>query len=311
MMNKTLIIGTIALVLIAVAIAWYWFAPAQFPEPELPMDPVTEMRYRRATASRWEWYQSRYANLGPVSGIVVDEDGNPVVGAEVSYSVQEFSYETLPEFNLLTGTDGRFKTDKKVGPFLMLRVNHQNYHKIGNLHPIIYPRESLYVEPDRYHFFTDEEVRIVLRKKLPLEPLFVRLRERYELGDDRLVAIPIDQAGAKVLNVSLKRSLPSEGSYTFDWEMRIRPVNGGIQGKPDPYLYLAPADGYQPEMIVSKLANDSNWSTGVEGFYFVRFSDESFARICVKPSMDGQGIYCESWYNPAKSRNLEYGLKIE
>ncbi len=175
----------------------------------------------------------------------------------------------------------------------------------------VFPRGSLYDEFDRYCFYTDQEVRLVLRKKLPREPLVNRLQERHRFPSDGSLTLPVDRAGAKQLQVQLVTSPAPPGDIRFDWELRIRPKDGKIQVKTERLQMLAPEDGYLPEITLARRIDGEIWVPGEEAEFFIRFDDWNYAWCRISCDARERFLYYDCNYNPAQSRNLEPGLKVE
>lgn len=310
--SARLVILAVSLAAGAASFCWYAFATRPYRGgPINPDDAQDLLDYRQITASRWERWKWGHVKIS-AGGIVVDETGAPVPGAWVSYSIQEpADWNPPPSEELRSDAAGRFTIPEGNGYRASIGAVHPSYHTLLESAAYVYPRGSLYEELDRYRFYPDQEVRLVLRKKLPLEPLMNRLQERHPIPAEDKLTLAVDKAGDKRLQLEFSASPPAPGTLPFDWELRIVPKDGKIQRKPHGLQVLAPEDGYLPEIKIARKVQDITWFAGDHAEFFIRFDDGTFAWGRIFCDARDRRVTFNCNYNPAQSRNLEPGLYVE
>jgi hypothetical protein len=240
---------------------------------------------------------------------VVDQDGQPVVGAKVRASLER-------EASLFDDKEYDTKTDAK-GLF----------HFLG-LHG-----SALDIIPEKAGYDFDPKLPCSSRPELympdPTNPLIVtmwKLRGAEPMVHSQLHAyIPCD--GSATLFDLLTGKKSTNGDFTvkltrnplnidprkpFDWSVTFEFTNGGFQEITNlAYPNEAPAEGYQSKMTFEFRANSRNWtSLFTPSLYFKSKDGQVYGRMAFKIMADFQppptlfdiNIYA----NPAGSRNLEF-----
>lgn len=256
-------------------------------------------------------------------GVVVDEAGEPVSGAAVTFALFdqkldpfEFPYvgwTMQPEVK--SGLNGRFSLTGAQGTALYVRVQKDGYRAVGNSkrHLRYAPRMQYLNE---YPLPTaDAPMRFVLTPGLPLEGFFV-----VDSG-----GIPIPRGGSEIGFWLDQRDpygvAPEKGHFAFscdkgperddgrwDWSCRIRMKEGsGIQLRQDLVLLHAPEDGYQPVYEWGFDADDPDWDHRDERFVYIRLEDgRYYGHLTFKVRTAGDYFFdVDGMVNLTGSRELE------
>ena len=162
----------------------------------------------------------------------------------------------------------------------------------------------------------------ILKKMAPREPLLnlskvgdLKEHQSYQIGSRQEQRIEVKYW----FDPAVKR-MHVHGWPVHDWGVEISVVNGGLaQTKrpdyPNSDEFVAPENGYQPSI---RFAFDSSMSDedvkfGVGSHFFVKFSDNTYARIDANfdSAITRPRWRIESWYNPSGGRSTEFDSSIQ
>lgn len=244
-------------------------------------------------------------------GKVVDQDGQPVVGAKVRASLER-------EASLFDDKEYDTKTDAK-GLF----------HFLG-LHG-----SALDIIPEKAGYDFDPKLPCSSRPELympdPTNPLIVtmwKLRgaepmkhiqidsqvprdgsvKRFDLFSDR-------QTNSGDLAVKLIRNPliidPRDLRKPFNWSVTFEITNGGLQSITNIYPNEAPLEGYLPTITLDFPTNIVGWqSFSKRAYYFKSQGGQVYGRMSIEVLPSGQTelapFRAEIFANPDGSRNLEF-----
>ena len=242
-------------------------------------------------------------------GLVVDQNGQPVVGVKVRGSIGlnvnmvqsggEIHYtetDSLGRFNFLgIHGVGIGLWPQKEGYFYDLKLPSQrpdNYHPDPN-NPIVFTMWKLNGPEPMIH--------TKLHSYVPCDgtqTTFNLLTGKKDANGDLLVKISRDP-------VNIDRSKP------FNWSLTVKLPNGGLQDITDIYPNEAPAEGYQAEITFDFPTNKPNWTYSfARAFYFKCKNGQVYGRMSVNVMANFQPpptlFDAEIYANPAGSRNLEF-----
>ena len=251
-------------------------------------------------------------------GIVIDQNGSPVPGAKITYSIRnEFSLSDPKQVDAEpSDKDGRFSISGKHGASIFVNAAHPGYYRTDAAkRTFTYYQIPSQITHDKPPTPNDPAV-FRLFKKGDAEPL-VRSRS----GS---IAIPFDgsptdlgfrnghvkkiSSGDVRVECSAVLSESSSSNAPFSWKCKISVPGGGLILRSDQWSFIAPEDGYvQADTIDMSKSDDPHWSDSASRNYFVRLQDGKYARCTIDIIPNGSHyVVLESYYNPSGSRNLEY-----
>jgi len=255
-------------------------------------------------------------------GVVVDQEGNPVPGASVGFSVSNKIVNTESILGSTRGEtrtdpDGRFEISER-GMGISVRVSKDGYYQVLGDDP----RASA-----RGFYNGDNPGKI--DKSLPpssAPAVFVlrKMGKAIPLVQFKSGSIMVDRNGTPT-EISLttgKNTPPGKGDLRveawtndeapnakgrYDWRCRLAVPGGGLAEARGNFAFEAPESGYTQSVELGEKADQPRWLGDAERQFFVRLADGRHARI--KFSMIAGGAHyfvIESTLNPEPgSRNLE------
>jgi len=254
-------------------------------------------------------------------GKVVDQEGNPVVGAVVTgYRAY---YPIIPNLDLsrsaedvrlVTDPNGVFSMiDEKVASLTVQKITKSGYEIQANrtykLSRGGYKMIEKITNPDKPVIFH------AWKKSQAEEQLFIDERRINFDPSGRIYAIDLFHFGKGVksnvrdVRMSCKRPLELENGSKFDWVFTIEAIDGGIIESEDSFMYIAPKAGYLSKWKFSMKKDDHNWVSNItRNFYLKSRNDQVFGRmmLTIKPHYNNNCRVNAEWsLNPNASRNLE------
>ncbi len=283
---------------------------ASVPESKLPERGVAEF------VRRQQEFFSLYRTPITFYGRVVDQHGGPVVDARVVLTANDKVEGRSSEYVRTTDAAGRFSIENIVGLTLLVNVEKEGYKSIPDGKSNFGVSSGFF----RYGLSSgsgphrpDENAPVVfaLYKGGALEPLVKIGEKSFGIGRDSVpLTIPLDGYGGHAIvfrcwNRELERP---PGQRQYDWRLQVDVPDGGLQPRSEAFVFEAPDAGYRQSDTVDMPASpQSHWHPIVDRSYFVRFNDETFARVNIAMHAGGDHfLVFESYYNPKPgSRNLE------
>lgn len=255
-------------------------------------------------------------------GKVVDEKGNPVVGASTFYIVGTLSFGGSPTLEgPKTDSAGLFSITGKRGPTFSVWTQHDGYYNTDTAKQRFEYARKEYMpgkEPPLPPKSSDDPTIFVLKTKGIAEPLVHHQRIKTKLP---MNAAPVTinarsgQAGgggSEVISITMKSEgdkLPINTFHPFDWSVTIEVPGGGVVERSDALNFEAPVDGYVSQQTInmpSSLPGDA-WKSDIQRDYFVKFRSGNYGRIRLNISGDKGRSIAEVFFNPTSgSRNLEF-----
>jgi len=243
-------------------------------------------------------------------GKVVDESGNAIAGAKVSFHWVEVP---KPDGNRGSTTEsdpeGLFSLQGARGPSLTVSVSKEGYRASRQGLP-----EFRYGLSQEGNFLADPHNPVLfrLKKKGAQEPL-VSLKHNYPIPRDGAPVSVNLETGATTPdgkgNIVLRCWTEDQGKQPgekYDWRCNVTLPDGGLVLTEEEFPFLAPEAGYKPSAEISMPADREKWTSDVDLRFFFRLADGRYGRMTFSMIAGGQH-FCmiDSVLNPTGSRNLE------
>lgn len=249
-------------------------------------------------------------------GCVQDQHGAPIPGATVRGSAAVSMGGGSTKVKTTTDASGNFTLNSKGMSFFVSVDKPDYYHIFSNQVPGL-------VSENVFHYAEDIEKEV--HKPDPSKPVILHLfkpgtiepltrlkstsRRMSRSGDVVEVALDTDQGGKHRISLSCKTDDKVTPDGKYSWKFEVKVINGGLLPTGEHFEFEAPVSGYRERDVIDM--SDSlprpQWSDSVQRSYFVRFDDDTFARIKVEMIAFGDHFATiEGYHNPKSgSRNLE------
>ncbi len=240
-------------------------------------------------------------------GKVVDQDGQPVAGADVKIGVADKPWDTGSSYQRTTGPDGLFEITGVKGADIFARVEKEGYYA-GNESRRLFQSGEM---PTK-----DAPAIWKLYRKGAMEQLNHHDHTWTDLPMDG-TPVGYDFKTKKFVSAGqgqLRAEVKVEGSMQqrFSWWYRISVPSGGLVRRAHEFDFVAPESGYV-EVLEGRInATDFRWSAAFNGDYFIRLPNGTFGRVefSVSSGRDSFSFRIDhAAINPSGGRNLEYDPK--
>ncbi len=240
-------------------------------------------------------------------GKVVDENTNPVAGANVTFKWTETpSEDGNRTANAQSDAEGLFSLNGQHGPSLEVFVSKEGYYAsqrgqkgVSYLHGDFSP------DPQNPVIFN-------LRKKGVGENL-IGVKQNYRVARDGtplgvdLTTGKSTTGGSGDLVVQCwteDQGKPSSAKY--DWRCVVTIPGGGLVLSDEEFPFLAPENGYALTNQIAMPADSPHWTSDVDLKFYYRLADGRYGRM-IFSMIAGGDHFCmiDSVLNPSGSRDLE------
>ena len=233
-------------------------------------------------------------------GKVIDQDQGPIEGVKIVVDITSWKryFGTKrgkdKKFVRYSDANGRFTVENQK-----LYLNKHSFYKDGYISSLLRwgPGGSFlyghyHHEYGKHHPDPDNPVLFRMWKRLPDQgPRGLIKRDRgnphfepdgnwyaYDLITDKMIAIDYPRADL-ILSARIERH--AEGSEVYDLILTLKMKKGGIQKAEDPYLFLAPEDGYEQEIVWKKHYDreDRESNNRLQGGFYLHYKNLIYARI--------------------------------
>ena len=255
-------------------------------------------------------------------GKAIDENGNPVPGANVTWGANNNPdpYGSGSRGETFSDTNGMFSI-KDHGIGLYVKVSKGGYYEV--------PTETK--ERGSYGSFkntpalgksdfpmgTEQAPAIFVLKKKGEAAGLIRAESKINLPTNGTpVEINLRNGKASALgqgDVKVECWAHVEGVDTtvynrYSWQCRISVPGGGLVERTGPLNFTAPADNYQAVGQIDMPDTSERWRPQAMKEYFVKLANGSYARLELRIVTGSNNfLRMESYLNPQPgSRNLEY-----
>jgi hypothetical protein len=235
-------------------------------------------------------------------GKVVDEKGQPVVGAAVKFVWTDLSSEGASKRETKSDGSGLFELRGVRGKNLGVEIGKEGYYT---------GLQKQY--GFEYAFFSDEHfydpdpktpVLFYLRKKGEAEPLIYREQEvKVSAGSRVKVSIG---GQAQLVFALMSNQHPRRGR----WEAEVTIEGGGFVPATEEFIVEAPTTGYQPTMTIGpQTPKPPTWQLYQGGSFYLKMG-ENYGRLDIEMIPGNDWFRMKTWINPKRgSRSLEYDPK--
>jgi hypothetical protein len=225
------------------------------------------------------------------------------------------------------GQDGRFSVRKANAPNLKVSVKvPDGYYPTDQQHavfafaemPASAPPELRALSTPVHRADPSNPVVFTLKRMGSTEPMIHRSQSGVVTSEQSYLIGTNDAHSLTIkywFDPELKRLADLTRKPIYDWSVEIAVPGGGLieRAEPqsfEPESFIAPVDGYSPSVRVAftSAMDDTQYRRRFRRQYFVRFSDDTFARVevAVQSSPERPFGVVESWFNPAGSRSTEF-----
>lgn len=323
---KRPIIFIVAALIVSVSCIWMWQQrSSRIRSVRLPLVDANNtgatQQAKLSPGSRWgtEMFDNlRNLSLRPIDfyGKVVDQDGKPLFGVQVTGSVgRDVGFARAKGGDYFTSTDkaGCFKFEGLQGNGIGITLRKDGYNLGTKQRHFPY---SLMVKDDQRHN-PDRKTPVVFTmwKSLGAEPMISQWIDCYHIPVDGSPVHFDLETGKRVqeggdLEIVVRWDLQNGMRDGFwNWSVKFAAMDGGIVEGGAEQMFIAPASGYRPYVEYTFTTEDR--VEGRDGEYYLESRNgKNHARV--KISLNNArfesraSVIIRSWLNPSSSRNLEY-----
>lgn len=277
------------------------------PSEEVVRQKMEEMR--RAKIEQIEKLGAAYNTPINFWGKVVDEKGDPVSGALVKLGTADQLLQAGTRYERITDVHGLFSVLDAKGLSISVNVSKGGYYQTSRSRGQLsysqpYGNKEPLPAPDKPTIFE-------LRKMGETMPLIhfaerpIRLpKNGFPIEVNLKTGLTTGQGNLKVQCWTNDQVKNAHGHY--EWKCVLTVSEGGLIERIDRFAFEAPVDGYQKSVKLTP--SSEKWASNVEKQYFIKLSDDRYARINFRMRTGGEHFFViESYFNPTPgSRNLEY-----
>jgi hypothetical protein len=259
-----------------------------------------------------------------IYGKVVDQDGQPIVGAKVRGSL-EFEMADSEEHDTKTDTQGQFHFLGLHGQSLGIFPEKDGYEFNQEIwfaanasrpanylpdpkNPLLFHMWKLHGGEPMSHATIESFVTWDGNfKQFDLyESLIDRAGEPHPHGTD---SNPLGTDGELMVKATRGIEFTNNGIREFNWTATLEITNGGLIAFNEPYPYIAPSEGYQTSVTLAGPTNFVDWGNGLrQGFYFKSSAGQAYGRMVIRmrAGRNHASFDADIYLNPTNSRNLEF-----
>jgi len=246
----------------------------------------------------------------PISfyGKVIDENTNPVAGANITFHWMETPSENgSRSMNVKSDAEGLFSLIGAAGPTLSVSISKNGYYTSRST-----PDSFRYDGGNPFQASSIEPVAFYLRKKKQgvelitsdngMRPdVWVRLsKSSIPVRVDFLQKQPSSTGQLEISQIKP----PFQGAT--NWSFRMSIPDGGLVENQDEFHFSAPESGYQPTVEYNFTKGGTNWTTQVsKQFYIVFGQPRKYGWLRIESNLAQETIFLTYAINPDGSQYLE------
>jgi hypothetical protein len=242
-------------------------------------------------------------------GRVIDQHGDPVAAAKISYGAIDHFLSKGSEYNGYSDAHGYFSIDEIKGIALTVGVWKEGYYGIDGKSAATF---AYGINPDSTRSLPptkDNPAIFLLHKMGETEPL-IRVSSRQidvpRTGQTMSIDLATGRTGQGSLQVA--SWIGDSKQRPFDWRYLLSVPGGGLVERKGQFDFEAPAAGYQPAIEVNMATTAEQWTSRLTRQYFAKLADGRYARFSIRFYAGSRNfVVLESYLNPNPgSRNLEF-----
>ncbi len=255
-------------------------------------------------------------------GRVVNQDGNPIESAQVTFSTLNKIGGQGTKYNRTTDADGFFNITNISGAELLVKTSKEGFYSPYETAQRSFKYDS--PEYGKHPLPTKSNPAIfTLKEKGVTEPLVKYTKgskipsSGASVGFDlkKGTVVTLEQADLIVSGYpNDKPTYQGKKNYPYpwgyQWGYKLEVTGGGlIEKEGENYAFIAPESGYQKtfEFDMPQSGKDENWKSSDERNFYVILSNGTYAEINFRCIPGGDRfMVVDGLYNPSGSRNLEY-----
>jgi hypothetical protein len=272
----------------------------------LPTDPASQDEERKAVLGQIET-----AFRTPIAfyGKVIDQYGEPVPHAAIGYTAISKFNAPGTGYSITADESGNFEISEVSGIALSVGVKKNGYYNVPQKSHGVFAYGT---GPDSYRQTppTKENPAVfALHKMGDSVPLIHVNRQQIDVpptGQAVRVNLATGRTGQG--DIELSSAVGDITQRPFDWHYRLRVPGGGLIEREGQFDFIAPEDGYQPNIEVRVTADEDQWASRLTKEYFAKLEDGRFARFSIRFFAGRRNfVVLESYVDPeAGNRNLEF-----
>ncbi|HEY5505271.1 MAG TPA: carboxypeptidase-like regulatory domain-containing protein [Sedimentisphaerales bacterium] len=244
---------------------------------------------------------------------MIDANSNPVAGVSINFRWTDL---TAPNQERTSSTesdsDGLFSLRGKHGGSMTLWFSKEGYYASHHGQMSF----NYAVGPDILSPDPQNPVIFHLRKKGNGESLIEKdfppgMGQIWQLHHDgtpvELDLLNGSQSpnGSGQIKLEFWRDLSDKKAKRFDWKLQISALGGGLIETNEEFAFEAPANGYQPSIVIDMPATNQDWLGELRSKYYVQLPNGNYGRFDFY-LLPRNGVFIvHSAINPTGSRNLE------
>jgi hypothetical protein len=242
-------------------------------------------------------------------GRVVDENTNPIEGANITFGWSELPSEGgARNSNTTSDAQGLFSLHDQRGPALDVSVSKLGYVSSHNGQwGFVYAHGAT-----KYVADASNPVVFVLHKKGEGVPL---ITSQNGMKSDVWVRVPPDNTSVAVDLFQKQASangqlIVSQFKPPFqqatNWSFTLSIPNGGLVENHDEFQYQAPDSNYQTTLEFDFNKGDASWATQVTKQFYIAFGEpRKYGWLRIESNLQQQTVFLTYAINPTGSQNLE------
>jgi Carboxypeptidase regulatory-like domain len=266
---------------------------------------AAEVRRRERADPKWEWKI-------PINfyGLAVDENQQPVSGANVHLQWTNLSAHGTGESDTQTDSEGRFSLERVQGKRLLVRLSKPGYDPSDARNKLSF-EYAIPVDEMYHEAHADVPVLFYLRKRKPSADVVSKSAKVMLQGDSTALRLNLDTSKpsttGELLIEASKPWPPRPMSPPYNWHVAFHIENGGFIDAADQFAFNAPEAGYAPDYTIDMPATlGSEWKVHVERTLYFTFGEpKRYGRLNLRTNGNSRYIFLDYVINRAGDRNLE------
>lgn len=274
----------------------------------------------RDTIVRQKCIEAADRNNVPIAffGRVIDQDGKPIPGAAVEYTVTAIPMIPVPwgpdkreKGSCVTNEDGLFSVNDKRGTGLYVtEISKEGYRKSGFYRQAHNHYDSF--SEDRHIPDRNKPIEfMMIRDDLPRAEKVLEKRIRFAWNKEPITVNLGPDLGSLALSATRSGFDPNNRNNSFDWTVKMRFNGIGVSLLQGESARLAPSEGYAPGHTYEFPKNRNGWKARIEGSRFaILTNNRRFGEMTIDINADGPEDASSCWItiylNTSGERNIDH-----